>query len=248
MTQRNPVRSLRIKHKIPVNLDMSFYTAVLIEPRRLKVLRHVIPNFCEGLDAKWRFLLYHGTENEEWMKALVHEVVPQHESRFEFRSLEVSNLTIGDYSKRLMSREFWTSMPTETILLFQADTMISIPNKGLLRKFLEYDYVGAPWKWGGIGNGGLSLRKKSKMLQILKKHPPGPKETQEDSYFSKYLRRVPSKIPTEFDAQEFSIETVWREQAFGLHSAWRHLPEKLEELRVMFPGLDVLIAEQGVVE
>ena len=60
--------------------------------------------------------------------------------------------------------------------------------------------------------------------------------------------KVPHSIPTEFDAQEFSIETIFRERAFGLHAAWKHLPNKMEELRSLFPGLDILIEQQPLVE
>jgi hypothetical protein len=44
------------------------------------------------------------------------------------------------------------------------DTIICSNNKEKINDFLEYDYVGAHFKWinNRIGNGGLSLRKKVK--------------------------------------------------------------------------------------
>jgi hypothetical protein len=139
------------------------------------------------------------------------------------------------------------NIPTETCLLFEADSLIS-SRKQILQKFLQYDYVGAPWKWGGIGNGGLSLRKKSKMLECLKKFPDVSKYKHEDSYFAQKLKKIPHNLPTEFDAQEFSVETVYRENAFGIHACWKHIGDKLPELYKQFPELQDLIEQQGVIE
>ena len=224
------------------------YTAVLVECRRLKVLRFVLHNFIENLDSNWNFLIVHGLENGEWFRAMIAEEFPDQQNRFTFHEWPVADFTALGYNQYIMSAAFYKLIPTETLLIFQGDTMISPQNKGLLKKFMQYDFVGAPWKWGGIGNGGLSLRKKSKMLEILKKYPVTEKFKHEDSYFSKYIMRVPHNIPTEFDAQEFSIETVFRERAFGLHAAWKHLPERLDDLRHIFPGLDTLIEQQPIVE
>jgi hypothetical protein len=55
-------------------------------------------------------------------------------------------------------------------LIFQLDTLLSEQYKNNIYNFLDYDYVGAPWAFNHkVGNGGLSLRKKSKMLEILNK-------------------------------------------------------------------------------
>ena len=40
-------------------------------------------------------------------------------------------------------------------------------NKDIINDFIGFDYVGAPLKCGLVGNGGLSLRRKSKMLEII---------------------------------------------------------------------------------
>ena len=56
-----------------------------------------------------------------------------------------------------------------------------------IEDFLKYDYVGAPWihlpNMNG-GNGGFSLRKKSKMLEIISKNKYNNEN--EDVYFSKF--------------------------------------------------------------
>jgi hypothetical protein len=49
---------------------------------------------------------------------------------------------------------------------------------GDIEPFLDYDFIGAPWPEGQeensllVGNGGFSLRSKSKLLACLAKVPP----------------------------------------------------------------------------
>ena len=53
------------------------------------------------------------------------------------------------------------------IQIFQTDSLISNKYSKLIYNFIEYDYVGAPWLNGRIGNGGLSFRRTNKMKEIL---------------------------------------------------------------------------------
>jgi hypothetical protein len=54
----------------------------------------------------------------------------------------------------------------------------------LIEKFIDYDYVGAPWNSMplAVGNGGFSLRKRSTMLKIIDKLGP-IKNINEDGSF-----------------------------------------------------------------
>jgi hypothetical protein len=58
----------------------------------------------------------------------------------------VNNLTIDDYNDLMMNIDFVSSIPTETFLIFQTDTMICESHKDLIYNFMKYDYVGAPWR------------------------------------------------------------------------------------------------------
>jgi hypothetical protein len=61
--------------------------------------------------------------------------------------------------------------PAESLLVFQPDSIFCANAPTTLNDFLEWDWIGAPWSpqvaYGG--NGGLSLRKVSKILQVLEK-------------------------------------------------------------------------------
>jgi hypothetical protein len=114
----------------------------------------------------------------------------------------------------------------EKLLIYQED---SIMFHGNIEKFLKYDYVGAPWPKVIInnfpshflnrgGNGGFSLRSKSKIIQCLKKN--GLKKNDnlppEDVYFSKYMDNI---CPREL-SKEFSQEFIKSNNPLGGHCYW----------------------------
>jgi hypothetical protein len=105
-------------------------------------------------------------------------------------------------------------------LVFQTDSIIIPDHAHLINMFLKYDYVGAPWvRDKQVGNGGFSLRRKSKMLEIIEKVPYND-GTNEDTYFS--LAPIQIYKPTFDEAKLFSVETVFSKVAFGCHKPWRH--------------------------
>ena len=104
-------------------------------------------------------------------------------------------------------------------MVFQTDTLIL--NKSLLNNFLKYDYVGAPWLNKLVGNGGLSLRSKSKMIEVCKAVDPNFVD-HEDNYFC-WQNIIQLKRPSFEEAQTFSVETVFHEKSFGIHAPWKHL-------------------------
>jgi len=177
----------------------------------------------------------------------VEELVSQFPpDRITLKSLGVDNLNSPAYQKLLTSRQFNEAIPTETFLIFQTDSMINPNHKNLLHKFLLYDYVGAPWLNGHVGNGGFSLRKRSKMLEIIGAAPPLT-VGHEDVYLSSgYGGRVPVFKPDFRTATEFSIETVPSPTFFGLHRVWAFHPDKLQDLCIRCPGLNDLIRLQDV--
>jgi len=154
--------------------------------------------------------------------------------------------------------DFYHNIPTETFLTFQTDSIILKENKDKINYFLKYDYVGAPWqKTMGIcgkmeiGNGGLSLRKKSKMLELLKYKKYAlevdgvyEKYMGEDRFFNGYfVKEVEVYKPTYIKATEFSVEYVYCENPFGVHKLWGGgLPyDKLNHLTKLYPDIQKLI-------
>jgi len=145
------------------------YSAVIIEPRSHPALEFVLNNFTTNLNDDWGFIIFHGNLNYNYIINIITKI-PNYNIRIKLINLNVDNLTIEMYNNLLKNINLYENIPTETFLIFQTDTLINPKYKDLIYEFIDYDYVGAPWiSNGDVGNGGLSLRKKSKMIEIIKK-------------------------------------------------------------------------------
>ena len=229
------------------------YTAVIVEPREHKALSFVLNNFLENLSDEWNIIIMHGNKNISYIQNIIQTDLKKYVNRIKMINLNVDNLTIADYNQLLISEKFYESIPTEIFLIFQTDTIICENQKKRINDYLQYDYVGAPWerhsnltdkdklkdtdKTGG--NGGLSLRKKSKMLEIIRNCKYNNEN--EDSYFSNScLNNL--NLPTFQEAKQFSVETVFNEKSFGVHKPWPYMsPESLKIIEKNCPTLDKLI-------
>lgn len=216
------------------------YTAVIIEPREHKALAFVLENFLKGLSDEWGFMIFHGRKNKDYIHTILSEKLQKYHSRiYKLIELDTDNLTISQYSKICKSPAFYKCIPTETFIIFQTDSIILNPE--LIYKFLEYDYVGSPWQNGKVGNGGLSLRRKSKMIEICEKVDENFTEN-EDNYFC-YQNVVSLNRPSFQEAQRFSVETVFHEKSFGVHAPWKYLNKyELEFLVNKYPEIETLIS------
>jgi hypothetical protein len=146
-----------------------------------------------------------------------------------YENLGVGNVTKEEYNDLLMTPDFWKKIKGEKVLIFQTDSVLL---RSGIDEFIKYDYVGAPWrkpKEGKlVGNGGLSLRSVTKMIEICYKH----KETEhiwEDIYFIKHLNGY--GVPDVETAKRFSMEDVYSPDPLGVHNPIRHIePTLLKEV------------------
>jgi hypothetical protein len=168
--------------------------------------------------------------------------------------LGVNNLILNQYNLLFFSHYFYDKIETETFLVFQTDTLISDKYVDTIYDFLEYDYIGAPWKFDNkddydcVGNGGLSLRKKSKMIEMINKGgylDEYGNPHNEDRFFSDTCgNKIDISLykPCFETASKFSVETYFSDMSFGLHKPWCHLKtEYVNELKKLFPELEELI-------
>jgi len=215
------------------------YTAIIVEPRKHAALEYVLKNFLTNLSPEWNIIVFHGTQNIEFVKTIIAS-----SPRISMINLGVSNLTKNTYSQLLTTADFYKHIPTETFLVFQTDSIIFSKNKHKINEFLHYDYVGAPWPEKDLkylqiscgGNGGLSLRKKSKMLEIIRSTPY--KGQPEDIYFC--TSRIPLKIPPVEHAKQFSVESFMHPASFGCHQPWYRGGHIYKQLIRLYPELKTL--------
>lgn len=198
------------------------YTAVIVEPRCHKALGFVLENFFQNLSDEWSFIIFHGTENDGFCRDVVKDL-NSYNRVVKYVNLYQSNLTLLQYNLLLTNVMFYNHIETETFLVFQTDSMIL--NKEQINEFLEYDYVGAPWaETGLVGNGGLSLRRKSKMVEIIHAKSSYINTIyNEDGFFCHAQHNVPMRVPTFNEATRFSVETVFHDTPFGIHKPWLYL-------------------------
>ena len=69
----------------------------------------------------------------------------------------------------------------------------------------------------GIGNGGLSLRRKSYMLYIIENYNKEC-DMNEDVVIGMMCKNLNLPMPTYQEASNFSVETVMNNDPVGLHS------------------------------
>ena len=143
------------------------YSAIIIEPRNHPALEFVLNNFTTNLNDDWGFVIFYGNLNYDYVINIVTKI-PNYYNRIKLININIDNLTIDMYNDLLKNINLYEYIPTETFLIFQTDTLINPKYKDLIYEFINYDYVGAPWIFNNqVGNGGLSLRKKSKMIDII---------------------------------------------------------------------------------
>lgn len=148
---------------------------------------------------------------------------------------DIDNLL--DYNK-FMVEGLNDFIKTDFVLTVQPDGFILHPNLWKNR-FLNFDYIGAPWPWHGTcGNGGFSLRSK-KFLDLSSKLKYTPDHQQykmcpEDNFLclEKYNRNYFIKNDVKFADVETALEFSFEHpvfmypnhsilQSFGFHG--KHL-------------------------
>lgn len=237
------------------------YSAIIIEPRKHKAIEFVLNNVCECLPDDWDIVFFHGKNNVEYVTNIVAKINNLFENRVDrikLVNLHVDNLDLLSYSELFATKSIlYEHIDSDTFLVFQTDSMILKQNKHLLNDFLDYDYVGAPWliteyiptkECGFIGNGGFSLRRKSKLLEIISKidwHSIEPFYLRyEDLYFSKKYENIEFKKPEFQKATTFCVDEVFSEIAFACHKPWCH--EHYDSFKNIYPEVEILRNLQSV--
>ena len=209
--------------------------AVIVEPRKDKMLIKVIKNYLKLLPNETKIQIFHGTKNKKFINKYFKKEIDS--NKICLSNLKIKNLNIKEYNRLLTSEDFYNKINGENILIFQMDTGLCSKTDNKIEDFLEYDYVGAPWSnqetvfyndlednvkeytlKNKVGNGGLSFRKKSQIIKFIKekKYDGEP----EDVYFSKSKF---FKYPNVDVASKFSTEFLLNEKSYGYHAAFKVL-------------------------
>ena len=228
----------------------SLYESVIVEFREFPHLEFIIRNTIYKLGPKWSHTVICGNKNGDMIKNICKGI----SSNIKIIQLNISNMTQSEYSLYLMTKDFWNLLKGEKILIYQEDSLIF---KNNINEFMDYDFIGAPFHKkaddtpNSVGNGGLSLRTKKIMLDIISKfsfnectfnsstlkymetvkleYPP------EDVYFSKCMQENDIGFVADWDtASAFSSESIYNSKSFAGHKFWISNPKWKNYLKQLF--------------
>jgi hypothetical protein len=210
---------------IIINITKSnFYQniAVIVEFRTTDLLVSVIHNVNHHIPSTWPIQIFHGKDNQNFIQNST--LAPLIASGKIFLTLLEEVYGKERTNELLTTPKFWERVRGEKILFFQIDSIMCSNSPHKITDFLQYDYVGAPWdpSWYSfskvdlVGNGGFSLRSRSKILALLALVPYNSK-VPEDVWYSTNLRRVNGSIAPVDVAKTFAVESVYYERPLGAH-------------------------------
>jgi len=212
--------------------------AVIVEPRIHPHLEFVFKNAAYFLPG-WSFYVFHSKQN----KSFISNVIGHNLNNVHLIEFCEDNISQNEYSRLLSTSEFYKNFKNvHYILIFQTDSYIC---RFGIEKYIEYDYdfIGAPWSHEPFlhqaGNGGLSLRKVDKMIEITETIPWHGQP--EDLYFNSALQNN-GKLANKYStiSQSFSVESIFHPNPLGKNQAWvyhshffRIHPEKIVMCKII---------------
>jgi hypothetical protein len=212
-------------------------TVLLIEPRLLPHIPRILAEYHRFLQDTWKYVFYCGKGTREYWKDLVDPYV-------ELRELHTINFeTASEYSYFMKQSTLWESLYGEFVLTIQADTWIMNIEPYTIDFFLQMNksYIGGNMLsvWNEHNreglffpyynfNGGLSLRKRTHMIQVIHAFPPRCLEKgiiwsqaietdPEDVYFTTGCHRLGFPLGDDEACSHFAIHKIMHTAYFGIH-------------------------------
>jgi hypothetical protein len=187
---------------------------VFLETRIIPDLFEIIQDgHLKYVPEDWKLTLFLSKENRHLIDR------EKFKRNVEIIILPYDNFSVGDYNNLLTSTSFWSVLDSDKLLIIQSDSRLLRTG---VTEFLEYDFIGAPLYHIDFPamNGGLSLRDKKAMLEVLNKHPYRGEwiDGNEDIYFCNSLKKMNGKLPSKERAQLFSVETIENMGSLGTHA------------------------------
>lgn len=122
------------------------------------------------------------------------------------------------YNQLLCEKHFWESIEADVCLTIETDCYLRFP---LPDTIYSYDYVASkyPWNRDNPGGGGLSLRKREKMLSICDAIPCTSNMMQ-DGYVSQGVIQLGYTFPSWEESKEYFSECTKNLEPCGVHQWW----------------------------
>lgn len=145
--------------------------------------------------------------------------------------------SLQDYCRFMLKDLIKHNIKTSHVLVAQWDGYV-MNDKAWRDDWLRFDYIGAPWNDGKVGNGGFSLRSK-KLLEALQDSRFSEPFMPEDQQICKAWRKILEKeygikFATPEVARQFSVENDVYAGQFGFHSYLTGLPKNVSDRPMVF--------------
>jgi hypothetical protein len=187
--------------------------ALLIENRPNPILAPLMLHFMSVVPPDWRFRFMGSVESVEHINKSVAIREQVAAGKLDLTYIP-SNMTTGSQEEiSAFLTTLWlyevVLQPAEMLLIFQTDSILCANSRQTLNDYLDYDWVGSPWNPNGRfgGNGGLSLRRVSAMIAILREQQRLPYAEPEDVWLTDRLGHRPgARMANGTVSQAFSGE------------------------------------------
>lgn len=204
-------------YKIPLDSDKAI---VIVERRCHPNFEFCLKNavyFARGFSVH----IFCSQSNLEYIKYICRAQKENIHIHILFDSIGTPEQGKYEYNELLKQKEFWNILNEEIILTIETDSYLLdfIPES-----IYKYDYVSSKWPWlpTDPGGGGLSLRKRSKILQIcdVKQVISGGAQ---DAYISEGIKELGYSYPSFDESSEYFTECLYSMKAIGTHQWWTFL-------------------------
>ncbi|KAH8798963.1 hypothetical protein F5882DRAFT_319344 [Hyaloscypha sp. PMI_1271] len=192
------VPSISLEYGSP---DISPYNAskvaLLIENRVNPILAPLMIHFMSVVPPDWRFRFMGSLESVEFLNTsrAIRNHVASGKLDLTYIPANMTTASQEEISRFLTTLWLYETVlqPAEWLLVFQTDSMLCANSRQSLNNWLDYDWVGAPWNPSGRfgGNGGLSLRRVSRIIEILRYQTRLPDTEPEDVWLTDRLGHRP---------------------------------------------------------
>jgi hypothetical protein len=223
--------------------------AAIIETRALDQIVPLLLHFSSVLGPDWPIFLF-TSQNIVSLSAPFKRLIDERRITVRFLPPTVDFNNRLDVSGFLTTPWVWEQLaPAGHVLIFQSDSILCSNSPLKVDDFLQYDFVGAPIDpaYGEGYNGGLSLRNRSMVLDIIRyfdwkdefknaEDKQQPSVEFEDQWLYAKMKELPdlgrpaARLPSLDVARTFSVETMWYDKPMGYHQIMRWHSEKIEQL------------------
>ncbi|KAE8441889.1 hypothetical protein EG329_004195 [Mollisiaceae sp. DMI_Dod_QoI] len=247
-----------IKDKVAVISDTQY------TPRLIPLILH----FHAVLGPSWPIILYtsptilsqHLSPTSPNRSAIWQRAVK--DGRIQVRLIpEEFNLTSRNGVNLYLSRPWlWEQLaPAQHVLIFQTDAILCANAHSTVDDFMEWDWIAAPLHGSEhLYNGGLSLRNRTMMLDILREGNNWEEETAsgewtmggEDVWFSRKMDLRGAKLPSFTQALKFACQHEWHvseeREPLGYHKVHKNIPNRVGEIEKWCP--EITLTAPGTLE